>query len=48
MAIARLEQGFADKRRTDAACRQLLQKLVGCRITRYHTDNWQSYAKFDS
>jgi insertion element IS1 protein InsB len=20
--------------------------LAGCRITRYHTDNWQSYAKF--
>jgi len=30
---------------TDAACRQLLQKLGGCRITRYHTDRRQSYAK---
>ena len=37
---------FVNERRTDAACRQLLQKLAGCRITRYHTDNWQSYAKF--
>jgi insertion element IS1 protein InsB len=37
---------FVNERRTDAACRQLLQKLAGCRIMRYHTDNWQSYAKF--
>jgi insertion element IS1 protein InsB len=37
---------FVNERRTDAACRQLLQKLAGCRIRRYHTDNWQSYAKF--
>ena len=37
---------FVNERRTDAACRQLLQKLAGCRITRYHTDKWQSYAKF--
>jgi insertion element IS1 protein InsB len=37
---------FVNERRTDAACRQPLQKLAGCRITRYHTDNWQSYAKF--
>jgi insertion element IS1 protein InsB len=37
---------FVNERRTDAACRQLLQKLAGCRITRYHTDNWQSYARF--
>jgi len=36
---------FVNERRTDAACRQLLQKLGGCQITRYHTDNWQSYAK---
>src|SRR5687767_5747690 len=37
---------FAMDRSTDAACRQLLQKFAGCRITRYHTDKWQSYAKF--
>jgi insertion element IS1 protein InsB len=37
---------FVNERRTDAACRQLLQKLAGCRIRRYHTDNWQSYARF--
>jgi IS1 family transposase/transposase-like protein len=37
---------FVNERRTDAACRQLLQKLVGSRITRYHTDKWQFYAKF--
>jgi insertion element IS1 protein InsB len=37
---------FVNERRTDAACRQLLQKLEDCRITRYHTDKWQSYAKF--
>src|SRR4030095_3510195 len=37
---------FVNERRTDAACRQLLQKLSGCRITRYPTDKWQSYAKF--
>ena len=36
---------FVNERRTDAACRQLLQKLGGCRITRYHTDKWQSYVK---
>jgi insertion element IS1 protein InsB len=36
---------FVNERRTDAACRQLLQKLGGCQITCYHTDNWQSYAK---
>jgi|SRR5262245_23154827 len=33
---------FVNERLTDAACRQFLQKLAGCRITRYHTDNWQS------
>src|SRR5215475_6151196 len=36
---------FVNERRTDAACRQLLQKLGECQITRYHTDNWRSYAK---
>ena len=36
---------FVNERRTDAACRQLLQKLSGCQITRYHIDNWQPYAK---
>jgi insertion element IS1 protein InsB len=33
---------FVNERRTDAVCRQFLQKLAGCRITRYHTDNWLS------
>jgi hypothetical protein len=37
---------FVNERRTDAACRQLLQKLEDCRITHYRTDKWQSYAKF--
>jgi len=37
---------FVNERRTDAACRQLLQKLGDCQITRYHTDNWRSYARF--
>jgi insertion element IS1 protein InsB len=32
---------FVNERRTDAACRQLLQKLGDCQITRYHMDNWQ-------
>jgi insertion element IS1 protein InsB len=33
-------------RRTDAACKQLLKKLEDCQISRYHTDDWQSYKKF--
>ena len=33
-------------RRTDATCKRLLKKLEGCQISRYHTDDWQSYKKF--
>jgi IS1 family transposase len=32
-------------RGTDAACGRLLKKLVGCQISRYYTDDWQSYKK---
>jgi insertion element IS1 protein InsB len=35
-------------RRTDAACKALLDKLARFPIHRYYTDNWQSYAKFIS
>ncbi len=32
-------------RRTDASCRQLSDKLAGCTVENFHTDDWQSYAK---
>jgi insertion element IS1 protein InsB len=34
---------FVNERRTDAACQKLLKKLSGCQISRYYTDDWQSY-----
>ncbi|MCA1633656.1 MAG: IS1 family transposase, partial [Acidobacteria bacterium] len=37
--------GYVRGRRTDAVCRQLLEKLERCRITRFYTDWWDSYAK---
>lgn len=36
---------FVNDRRTDAACERLLKKLEGCQVSRYHTDDWQSYQK---
>jgi insertion element IS1 protein InsB len=36
---------FVNGRRTDRSCQRLLEKLKGCRVTRYHTDDWQSYRK---
>jgi IS1 family transposase/transposase-like protein len=32
-------------RRTDRSCRQLVEKLSGCAVERFYTDDWQSYAK---
>jgi IS1 family transposase/transposase-like protein len=32
-------------RRTDATCQQLLEKLDGCQVLRYCTDEWESYEK---
>src|SRR5215213_5058349 len=37
---------FVNDRRTDTACERLLGKLKSCQISRYHTDDWQSYQKF--
>jgi insertion element IS1 protein InsB len=36
---------FVNGRRTDRSCERLLEKLRGCRVTRYHSDDWQSYRK---
>ncbi len=32
-------------RRTDCSCRQLFEKLSGCAVENFYTDDWQSYAK---
>ena len=32
-------------RRTGASCRQLRDKLAGCAVEQFYTDDWQSYAK---
>lgn len=32
-------------RRTDASCRQLRDKLAGCAVEQFYTDDWQSYAR---
>jgi len=32
-------------RRTDASCRQLSDKLAGCAVENFYTDDWQSYGK---
>jgi IS1 family transposase len=37
--------GYVLGRRTDESCRRLLDKLEACRITRFHTDDWESYQK---
>lgn len=34
---------FSLGRRTDESCRNLLAKLKAVRITRFYTDNWESY-----
>ena len=36
---------FVLGRRTDANCRKLCQKLAGCDVRHFSTDDWQSYAK---
>jgi IS1 family transposase len=37
---------YVNDRRTDAACQRLVKKIDGCQISRYHTDDRQSYRKF--
>ena len=37
--------GFVIGRRTDHSCRQLLDKLSECRVTRFFTDDWESYQR---
>jgi IS1 family transposase/transposase-like protein len=37
--------GYVRGRRTDAVCRQLLEKLAPCQATRFYTDWWDSYGK---
>jgi insertion element IS1 protein InsB len=32
-------------RRTDGSCRQLVEKLSGCAVEQFYTDDWQSYRK---
>jgi insertion element IS1 protein InsB len=32
-------------RRTDRSCRQLIEKLSGCAVEQFYTDDWQSYAR---
>ncbi len=32
-------------RRTDRSCRQLLEKLSGCAVEHFYTDDWPSYRK---
>ena len=32
-------------RRTDESCRQLIDKLSGCTVENFYSDDWQSYAK---
>lgn len=32
-------------KRTDATCQRLLEKLKGCQVMRYCTDEWESYEK---
>src|SRR4029079_5220445 len=36
---------FINDRRTNAACQKLLKKLDGCQVSRYYSDDWQSYKK---
>ena len=37
--------GYVRGRRTDAMCQQLLDKLASCQVTRFYTDQWESYGK---
>ncbi len=37
--------GFVVGRRTDHSCQRLLDKLEGCQVTRFYTDDWESYEK---
>jgi insertion element IS1 protein InsB len=32
-------------RRTDRNCQRLYEQLQSCRVTCFHTDDWQSYSK---
>jgi insertion element IS1 protein InsB len=43
--VRRAVVAFVNERRTDAACQKLLQQLAGCQVSRYYTDDWQSYKK---
>jgi insertion element IS1 protein InsB len=36
---------FVNGRRTDKSCARLLTKLITSRVTRFHTDKWESYLK---
>ena len=36
---------FVNGKRTDHNCANLLKKLVGARVQRFHTDKWVSYLK---
>jgi insertion element IS1 protein InsB len=37
---------YQNGRRTDHSCAALLKKLGTSRVTRFHTDKWESYTKF--
>jgi insertion element IS1 protein InsB len=37
--------GYILGRRTDQSCQLLLETLAACRITRFYTDDWESYQK---
>ena len=37
--------GYVLGRRTDESCQRLLDKLAQCHITRFYTDDWESYQK---
>jgi insertion element IS1 protein InsB len=37
--------GFVVGRRTDQSCQHLLDKLRECQVTRFYTDDWESYEK---
>ncbi|MCP9495207.1 MAG: IS1 family transposase [Pyrinomonadaceae bacterium MAG19_C2-C3] len=36
---------FVNGRRTDQSCQRLLKKIGNRRVTRFHTDKWESYTK---
>lgn len=37
--------GFVVGRRTDHSCQRLLDKVAECQVTRFYTDDWESYQK---